>query len=101
MSVLVWIEQNNGGPVGNSFEVLGKAKDVAGALGTQTVAVLIGGDAAHAEAGAHLWRRCRDDGDQPRCWQTYRLSALCHGAGRGSQSRRRYGRADGRHGARA
>ena len=50
MSVLVWIEQNNGGPVGNSFEVLGKAKDVAGALGTQTVAVLIGGDAAHAEA---------------------------------------------------
>jgi electron transfer flavoprotein alpha subunit len=45
MSVLVWIEQNNGGPVGNSFEVLGKAKEVAGALGTQTVAALIGGDA--------------------------------------------------------
>ena len=50
MSVLVWIEQNNSGPVGNSFEVLGKAKDVAAALGTQTVAVLIGGDAANAEA---------------------------------------------------
>lgn len=49
MSVLVWIEQNNGGPVGNSFEVLGKAKEVAGALGVQTVAALIGGDAANAE----------------------------------------------------
>jgi hypothetical protein len=26
MSVLVWIEQNNGGPVGNSFEVLARLK---------------------------------------------------------------------------
>ena len=49
MSVLVWIEQNSSGPVGNSFEVLGKAKEVAGALATQTVAVVIGGDAASAE----------------------------------------------------
>lgn len=49
MSVLVWIEQNNNGPVGNSFEVLGKAKELAATLGTQSVAVLIGGDAANVE----------------------------------------------------
>ena len=49
MSVMVWIEQNNNGPVGNSFEVLGKAKELAAALGTQTVAVLIGGDTANVE----------------------------------------------------
>lgn len=49
MSVMVWIEQNNNGPVGNSFEVLGKAKEVAAALGTQTVAVLIGDDTANVE----------------------------------------------------
>ena len=51
MSVLVWIEQNNGGPVGNSFEVLGKAKEVAGALGVQTVAALIGGVDGSGGAG--------------------------------------------------
>ncbi|HAJ34636.1 MAG TPA: electron transfer flavoprotein subunit alpha [Chloroflexi bacterium] len=49
MSVMVWIEQNNNGPVGNSFEVLGKAKELAAALGTQTVAVLVGGDTANVE----------------------------------------------------
>lgn len=49
MSVMVWIEQNNNGPVGNSFEVLGKARELAAALGTQTVAVLIGGDTANVE----------------------------------------------------
>ncbi|HHY58802.1 MAG TPA: electron transfer flavoprotein subunit alpha/FixB family protein [Chloroflexi bacterium] len=49
MSVLVWIEQNNNGPVGNSFEVLGKAREVAAALGTQSVAALVGGDAANVE----------------------------------------------------
>ncbi|HQY90433.1 electron transfer flavoprotein subunit alpha/FixB family protein [Caldilinea sp.] len=49
MSVLVWIEQSNSSPVGSSFEVLGKAREIAGALGTQSVAVLIGADAAAAE----------------------------------------------------
>lgn len=49
MSVMVWIEQNNNGPVGNSFEVLGKAKELAAALGVQTVAVLVGGDTANVE----------------------------------------------------
>jgi len=50
MSVLVWIEQNNSGPIGNSFEVLGKAREVAGALGTQTAAVVIGNKDVNAEA---------------------------------------------------
>ena len=30
MSVLVWIEQNNNAPLANSFEVLGKARELAG-----------------------------------------------------------------------
>ena len=40
MSVLVWIEQNQNGVVPNSLEVLGKAKEIAAALGTQTVAAV-------------------------------------------------------------
>jgi electron transfer flavoprotein alpha subunit len=50
MSVLVWIEQNNSGLLPNSFEVLGKAKEIAAALGTQTVAAVVGGDASAAES---------------------------------------------------
>ncbi|MFO7630903.1 MAG: electron transfer flavoprotein subunit alpha/FixB family protein [Caldilinea sp.] len=49
MSVLVWIEQNNSGLLPNSFEVLGKAKEIAGALGTETVAAVVGSDASVAE----------------------------------------------------
>ena len=55
MSVLVWIEQSKSGPVANSFEVLGKARTIAAALGTQSVAAVLGGDtaASAAEAGKY------------------------------------------------
>lgn len=49
MSVLVWIEQNNSGPLPSSFEVLGKAKEIAAAMGVQSVAAVVGGDAAIAD----------------------------------------------------
>lgn len=49
MSVLVWIEQNQNGVVPNSFEVLGKAREIAAALGTQTVAAVLGDSASGAE----------------------------------------------------
>lgn len=42
MSILVWIEQNNGSALPSSWEVLGKAKELAGSLGTSTVALVIG-----------------------------------------------------------
>ncbi|MCB0024260.1 MAG: hypothetical protein KDD91_14600, partial [Caldilinea sp.] len=55
MSVLVWIEQSKSGPVANSFEVLGKAREIASAMGTQSVAAVVGGDTSvsAAEAGRY------------------------------------------------
>ncbi len=44
MSVLVWIEQSKGGAVANAWEVLGKGRQLADALGTQLVAAVIGSD---------------------------------------------------------
>jgi electron transfer flavoprotein alpha subunit len=42
MSVLVYIEQNNGQAVSSSWEVLGKARELAADLGTQVVALVMG-----------------------------------------------------------
>jgi electron transfer flavoprotein alpha subunit len=42
MSVLVWIEQTNGAAVANSWEVLGKGRELADALGAPLVAAVIG-----------------------------------------------------------
>ena len=42
MSVLVWIEQSKNGAVANSWEVLGKGRQLASELGTQLVAAVIG-----------------------------------------------------------
>lgn len=51
MSVLVWIEQSQSGPLANSWEVLGQGRKLADALGTSLVAAVIGSDtAATAEA---------------------------------------------------
>ncbi|MBW7883135.1 MAG: electron transfer flavoprotein subunit alpha/FixB family protein [Caldilineaceae bacterium] len=46
MSILVWIEQASNGPVASSFEVVGKARELAGALSTQVVAAVAGDDTA-------------------------------------------------------
>ena len=50
MSILVWIEQNNGNAISNCWEVLGKAKE----LGETVCAVVIG-----AETGAVAGQRPR------------------------------------------
>src|SRR5688572_23334851 len=42
VTVLVWIEQKNGQAVSSSWEVLGKAREVADALGTKLFAVVMG-----------------------------------------------------------
>jgi len=42
MSVFVWIEQFNGDPVSLSWEALGKARELADALGTQAAAIVLG-----------------------------------------------------------
>ena len=53
MSVLVFVEQSNHGPVSSSLEVLGKAKSVAAELGLPLAAVVLGSDtAATAQAGS-------------------------------------------------
>ena len=46
MSVLVWVEQKNGQAVASSWEVLGKAREIAGTLGTKVVALVMGDDSA-------------------------------------------------------
>ena len=46
MSVLVWIEQKQGAAIASSWEVLGKARELAGALGTQVVAAVLGDETA-------------------------------------------------------
>ncbi|MCC6457546.1 MAG: electron transfer flavoprotein subunit alpha/FixB family protein [Caldilineaceae bacterium] len=55
MTVLVWIEQKKGQAVSSSWEVLGKAREVADALGTRLFAVVMGdvtGDTAQ-QAGEY------------------------------------------------
>src|SRR3712207_1080390 len=49
MTLLVWIEQKNGQAVTSSWEVLGKARELAGALGT-TLAALVMGETTEATA---------------------------------------------------
>ncbi len=44
MSILVWIEQNDGKAVSNCWELLAKAKELAAELGTAAAALLIGDD---------------------------------------------------------
>lgn len=42
MSILVWIEQVEGEAISSCWEVLGKARELAGSLGTSTAALVIG-----------------------------------------------------------
>lgn len=44
MSVLVWIEQSNSGPVSSCWEVLGKARALAGELGVPVAAAVLGAE---------------------------------------------------------
>ncbi len=52
MSVLVWIEQSKSGVIASSFEVLGKAREIAAALNAPLAAAVIGADTADAAAKA-------------------------------------------------
>jgi electron transfer flavoprotein alpha subunit len=52
MSVLVWIEQINNRPVASCWEVLGKGKELAAALGAEVAAVVMGDSTADAAAAA-------------------------------------------------
>lgn len=42
MTVLVWVEQNNGQALSSSWEVMGKGRELADALGTKLVALVMG-----------------------------------------------------------
>lgn len=55
MSVLVWVEQSNKGPVSSSWEVMGKAKQVADALGTSLVALVMGAETAGTAEAARTF----------------------------------------------
>ena len=55
MSVLVFVEQSNHGPVSSSLEVLGKAKSVAAELGLPLAAVVLGSDTAATAQAAQSY----------------------------------------------
>lgn len=55
MSILVWIEQANSGAVPSCWEVLGKAQELAGELGTSLNAVVIGDDGGAAAEAAGVY----------------------------------------------
>ena len=55
MSVLVWIEQSNKGPLSSSWEVMGKAKEVAAGLSVPLAAVVIGSDTTAAADAARTY----------------------------------------------
>jgi electron transfer flavoprotein alpha subunit len=55
MSVLVWIEQTNHQAVGSSWEVLGKGGELAQALGTPLVALVMGAETASSAAQAQAY----------------------------------------------
>lgn len=55
MSVLVWVEQSNKGPVSSSFEVLGKARELAQSLGVPLAAVVMGGETAGSAEAARTF----------------------------------------------
>jgi len=52
MSVLVWIEQSNNQAVPSCWETLGKARELADALGTELAAVVMGAETAATAAAA-------------------------------------------------
>ncbi len=52
MSVLVWIEQSNNQAVPSCWETLGKARELADALGTELVAAVMGAETAATAAAA-------------------------------------------------
>ncbi|MCX6046380.1 MAG: electron transfer flavoprotein subunit alpha/FixB family protein [Chloroflexi bacterium] len=79
MSVLVWIEQMNGQAVASSWEVLGKARQVADDLGAPLVAVAMGAD---INATAELARQYGADlvlTITSPVLENYRLSAYAAG----------------------
>ena len=78
MAVLVWIESNNEEPaqaLTSSWEVLGKAKELAAALGTEVIALVLGGDSASMSAAAQEYGADAVLVATDPMLQTYRLSA--------------------------
>ena len=89
MSVLVWIEQTQDGPVASCWEVLGKARELADALGTQSCAAVVGSDTAAAAAEAPaLWRRRGDDDEPAPALADYPSERVRGGAETGCQVER-------------
>ena len=75
MSVLVWIEQTSSGTAPSSWEVLGKSRELADALRTQLVAVVIGVNTDAASEAASVYGADVVYTITDRSLATYRLSA--------------------------
>jgi electron transfer flavoprotein alpha subunit len=79
MSVLVWIEQTNGQAVGSSWEVLGKGGELAQALGTPLVALVMGEETASSAAQAQAYGASLVLTMTSPLLKNYRLSAYAAG----------------------
>ena len=75
MSILVWIEQNNQQAVASAWEVLGKARQLAGDLGTSVTALVIGAETATTAQAAQSYGAEQVLAATDPALATYRLGA--------------------------
>lgn len=75
MSILVWIEQNNGKAVSNCWEVMGKGRQLADELGTLLVAVVMGTETTSSAAAAQTYAADNVFTVTSPLFATHRLSA--------------------------
>jgi electron transfer flavoprotein alpha subunit len=79
MSILVWIEQNEGRPVASCWEVLGKGRELAQQLNTPLVALVMGNETNAVAAMASQYGADRVLALQSPLLADYRLSAYAAG----------------------
>src|SRR5829696_2081466 len=79
MSVLVWVEQKNGQALASSWEVLGKAREIAGTLGTKVVVLVMGDESAATAQAAGEYGADEVYAITDPLLASYRLSAYAAG----------------------
>jgi electron transfer flavoprotein alpha subunit len=79
MSILVWIEQNEGRPVASCWEVLGKGRELAQQINTALVALVMGNETSAVAAMASQYGADRVLALQSPLLADYRLSAYAAG----------------------
>lgn len=79
MSVLVWIEQKNNEAVASCWEVVGKGREIADALGTSLVALVLGAETAATVQAAQTYGIDQALFVTDPAFEHYRISAFAAG----------------------